>query len=203
MKVTAIVLAAGSATRFGSPKLLADLDGRPVLMHVLDAAADAGLDDVVVVLGDDRQAMERVIAGRRLRVVVNARPVDGLSSSVQLGLREAAADPGAEAAILLLGDQPLVTAGTIRAVLGAADTSPSAYVHARYAHDGAPNPVLVRRAAWPDAEALEGDRGLGPMLAARPRDVLAVDVDGDNPDIDTPSDLARLARHPATTEARA
>ena len=53
MKVVAIVLAAGASRRFGSPKLLAALGGRPVLQHVLDAAADAGLGDVVVVLGDE------------------------------------------------------------------------------------------------------------------------------------------------------
>ena len=49
--VSAVVLAAGSATRFGSVKLLAPLNGRPLLQHVLDALADAGLNDVVVVLG--------------------------------------------------------------------------------------------------------------------------------------------------------
>jgi CTP:molybdopterin cytidylyltransferase MocA len=53
--------------------------------------------------------------------------------------------------------------------------------------------VLVRRGAWPEASALHGDRGLGPLLAAHPERVLAVDVPGANPDVDTPADLERLA----------
>ena len=65
-------------------------------------------------------------------------------------------------------------------------------MRARHAADGAPNPVLVRRAAWALAAGLSGDRGLGPLLAARPELVLEVAVDGANPDVDTPADLAAL-----------
>ncbi len=198
MRVVGIVLAAGSSTRFGSPKLLASLDGRPVLQHVLDAAASAGLDDVVVVLGEGHEATERAIHWRRQRRVVNPNPADGLASSLRLGLDAARAAPGAESAIVLLGDQPQVRAATIRAVIAAAEATDLPFVRARYTEDGAPNPVLIRRSAWAAAAALDGDHGLGPLLAADPERVLAVDVDGDNPDVDTPADLARLA-----AEARA
>ena len=194
MKVVGVVLAAGASTRFGSQKLLADLGGRPVLQHVLDAVDAADLDDVVVVVGDAHEATERALAWRRQRRVVNPRPQDGLSSSLRVGLAAVAADdPAVDAAIVLLGDQPAVRPEAIRAVILAAEASDRPFVRARYARDGAPNPVLVRREAWPEAAALEGDRGLGPLLAARPDRVLAVDVDGANPDVDTPADLARLA----------
>jgi molybdenum cofactor cytidylyltransferase len=193
VKVVGVVLAAGAATRFGSPKLLADLGGRPVLQHVLDAVEAAGVDEVVVVLGDGHEAAERAVDGRRRRFVVNPRPQDGLSSSLRVGLDAAAADPAADAAIVLLGDQPDVRPDALRAVILAADASDRPFVRARYAHDGAPNPVLVRREAWAEASALDGDRGLGPLLAAHPERVLAVDVAGANPDVDTPADLERLA----------
>jgi molybdenum cofactor cytidylyltransferase len=193
VSVVGVVLAAGLSTRFGSPKLLADLDGRPVLQHVLDAIEAAGVDDVVVVLGDGHEVVERALARRRQRFVVNPRPGDGLSSSLRVGLDAAGADPAADAAIILLGDQPAVRPDAIRAVLQAAETSDRSFVRARHASDGAPNPVLVRREAWPEASALDGDRGLGPLLAAHPERVLAVDVAGANPDVDTPADLERLA----------
>jgi molybdenum cofactor cytidylyltransferase len=193
VRVVAAVLAAGASTRFGSPKLLADLDGRPVLQHVLDAVGNAGLDDVVVVLGDGAAAVERAIDWRRQRRVINPRPQDGLSSSLHVALRAAAGDPAFEAAIILLGDQPAVRPEAIRGVIDAAEASGRPFVRARYARDGAPNPVLIRRPAWPEAMALEGDRGLGPLLAANPDRVELVDVDGDNPDVDTPEDLARVA----------
>lgn len=192
MKVTALVLAAGASSRFGSQKLLAPLGGRPVLQHTLDAIAGSGLDDVVVVLGAEQSAVESAIAWRRERRVVNRRAQDGLSSSLRVGLDAAADDAGVEAVLVALGDQPALRPAVIRAVLEAAATSPVPFVRARYAGDDAPNPVLVRRAAWAAAAGLSGDRGLGPLLAAHPEQVLAVDVDGANPDVDTPADLAAL-----------
>jgi len=193
VKTVAIVLAAGAASRFGSPKLLAPLRGRPVLQHVLDTLAAAGLDDVVVVLGEAAPDVEAAIAWRTERRVLNRRPQDGLSSSLRLGLDGAAEDPAADAVLIVLGDQPALRVDVVADVLTAAGTSPGTarpFVHARHAADGAPNPVLVRRSAWALAAGIDGDRGLGPLLAGRPELVLAVDVDGANPDIDTPADLA-------------
>jgi molybdenum cofactor cytidylyltransferase len=192
MKVIAIVLAAGASSRFGSNKLLADLDGRPVLQHVLDAVADAGLAGAVV-LGASHEAVRAAIAWRGERITVNARPEDGIASSLRVGLDEAAMDPSVEAVIVILGDQPAIRPGVIRAVVAAAQASSAAFVRARYARDGAPNPVLVRRASWARVAGLSGDRGLGPLLAQIPEQVLVVDVDGSNPDVDNPTDLELLA----------
>jgi len=192
MKVAVVVLAAGASSRFGSPKLLADLGGRPVLQHTLDAVAEAGLDDVVVVLGRARADVEAAIAWRGERRVTNDRPQDGLSSSVRVGLDAAAGDDAVAAVLIVLGDQPAIRPAAIRAVVLTAAGSPAPIVRARYATDGAPNPVLVRRTAWALVAGLSGDRGLGPLLAQRPELVLAVPVEGANPDVDTPADLAAL-----------
>ncbi len=192
MSVVAIVLAAGSASRFGSPKLLAPLAGRPLLQHALDALAAAGVDDVAVVLGDEHAEIEAAIAWRGERLVINERPGDGLSSSLRVGLDAGAEDDGVEGVLVLLGDQPMIRPETIRRVLDAAEASPALFVRARHAADGAPNPVFVRRAAWAMAAGLSGDRGLGPILAARPELVLDVAVDGASPDVDTPDDLVTL-----------
>ena len=62
----------------------------------------------------------------------------------------------------------------------------------RYAGSGALNPVLLDRSVWPLAMALEGDRGMGPLIKSSPDLVLDVPVSGDNPDVDTPADLAGL-----------
>jgi molybdenum cofactor cytidylyltransferase len=204
--VVAVVLAAGASRRFGSPKLLAPLDGRPVLAHTLDAVAAAGLADVVVVLGAASPEIEAAMAWRGERRVVNPRPEDGLASSLRCGLDAALEVPGADAVIVVLGDQPAVRPDAIRAVVAAAAdpvSAPFPFVRPRYARDAAPNPVLVRRSAWALAAGLDGDRGLGGLLASRPELVASVDVPGDNPDVDTPADLAALAaRGAGTAEAR-
>jgi molybdenum cofactor cytidylyltransferase len=190
MRVTAVVLAAGDATRFGSPKQLAVLDGRPLLQHPLDALAAAGVDDVVVVLGRQAPAIEAAIAWHAERRVVNGRPEDGLAGSVGVGLQAAGENGATEAALIVLGDQPGVRPDVIAAVVGAAASTDRPIVRPRYEADGAPNPVLVRRSAWPLAMSLEGDRGLGPLLASHPELVAEVPVTGDIPDIDTPADLS-------------
>ena len=189
-KVTAVVLAAGAGTRFGGGKLLAPMGGRPVLQHVLDALATAGLDDVVVVLGDDADAIEVAIAWRSERRVRNPDPGRGLSSSLRLGLGALGDDTGA--ALIALGDQPLVPVTAIRAMLDAPADPSRPVVVPIYQEDRGRNPVLVRRPAFPLVNEADGDRGLGPVLAAHPELVAEVAVTGLNPDLDTPDDHARL-----------
>ena len=73
-QVTAIVLAAGAGSRFGGHKLLATVEGRPILQHVLDRLAEAGLADVIVVIGDDADEVETAITWRSERRVRNPDP---------------------------------------------------------------------------------------------------------------------------------
>ncbi|MFN8631490.1 MAG: nucleotidyltransferase family protein [Chloroflexota bacterium] len=199
MTTVAIVLAAGASSRFGSNKLLAPLDGRPVLQHTLDAVAAAGMRDVAVVLGDEAAEVERAIAWREERRVVNERPEDGIASSIRVGLDAAVEFAGADAVLIVLGDQPTLRPGVIRAVLTVAESPATAtayFVRPRYADDPAPNPVLVRRSAWALAAGLEGDWGLGPLMANQPDRVVEVPVEGANPDVDTPADLAAVSAAP-------
>ena len=195
MRVGAVVLAAGSASRFGGNKLSAELGGRPILRHVLDAAIAAGLEPIVVVGPPDERLASIPLAPAR--VVVNPNPAEGLSSSVRLGLRALDADattPPLDAAVLLPGDQPRIRPGVIAALIEAAAGAPDApFVAARHRADRAPNPVLARHDVWRLADELAGDRGFGPLLASHPDLVRWLEVEGDNPDVDTRADLDRLA----------
>jgi molybdenum cofactor cytidylyltransferase len=197
MRVAAVVLAAGASTRFGSPKALAVLDGRPLLEHVLDGVREAGIDDIVVVLGHAADEIEDGIEWLDERRVRNPDP-RFLSSSLQVGLAavealaEDDADPPIRAAVVVLGDQPRTRPGVIRALMAAARTTDCPVVAPRYADGGGPNPLLLRRDAFDLADEAAGDRGLGPVLAERPELVLEVPIEGGNPDIDTPGDLAAL-----------
>ena len=187
--VSAVVLAAGAASRFGSVKLLAELGGRPVLQHVLDAVDAQGLAEVVVVLGDDAEAIERAIEWHGERRVRNPDPGRGLSSSLSVGLDSISST--ATAALIVLGDQPGLRADTVGALLAQPDDPTRPVVVPRYDDDAARNPVLIGRPAFGLAAEARGDRGLGPVLAAHPEIVMEVPVTGSNPDVDTPADLAR------------
>ncbi len=186
----AIVLAAGRGTRFGGGKMLAEIDGRPMLQHVLDLAAAAGLDPVVVVLGQDAEAIEAALTWRTEIRVINEEPARGISSSVKLGL-DAVSDSAR--ALILLGDQPRLMVDQLLMVL-AADSDPARpIVIPRYGGISG-NPVLLERAAWPLAHQLTGDQGMSQLFASYPDLVRYVDIEGDNPDVDTPADLAALNR---------
>jgi molybdenum cofactor cytidylyltransferase len=199
MKVGGVILAAGAASRFGGDKLRADLDGRPIVRHVLNAAIAAGLDPIAIVVppGDRLRGLDLAPAA----LVLNPTPEEGLSGSVRLGLHalEADAEATPDAALILPGDQPRVRPDVILALIADAASVPDAgFVIPVYADDRAPNPVLACRRVWRLADELAGDHGFGPLLTAHPELVRRVPVAGSNPDVDTPDDLERL-RRPAPT----
>ncbi|HEY4228355.1 MAG TPA: NTP transferase domain-containing protein [Candidatus Limnocylindrales bacterium] len=189
--VRAVVLAAGAGSRFGGRKLEARIAGRPILQHVLDALAEAGHDDPIVVLAPG-SGQAPPIVWRSARRVVNPEPNRGLSSSLQLGWAAArTADPSPDAVLIVLGDQPRLTSDAIRALVVAPLDRARPIVAARYAATGARNPVRIEPREVGDelVRRAEGDRGLGPILDAHPELVRWVDIEGDNPDIDRREDL--------------
>lgn len=190
-RLAAIVLAAGRATRFGGTKVLAVLEGRPLLQHVLDAVAGAGLGDVVVVLGEGSGEVEAGMAWRAERRVLNPDPGAGLASSLRIGL--AALGPDVDAALVLLADQPRVRSDVIGRLAGAFPGAGRPIVVPDYEGGGGGNPAILGRTVWPIAAALTGDRGMGGVIAAHPELVARVPVPGENPDVDTVEDLARVA----------
>jgi CTP:molybdopterin cytidylyltransferase MocA/SAM-dependent methyltransferase len=188
------VLAAGVGSRFGGGKLLASVEGRPMLQHVLDRLAAAGLDEVVVVVGEGADSVESGIDWHAERRVRNPDPSRGLSSSVQVGIDALASD--VDAALIVLGDQPRLPARAVRALLDAAGDLDHERPIAvpRYPGDGGRNPVLVDRSAFGLVARATGDRGLGPLIDANAALVreIPIQVEGGNPDVDTRADHVRL-----------
>ena len=185
----ALILAAGRGSRFGGGKMLALIKGRPMLQHVLDAAEAAELDPVVVVLGADSGLIERTLVWRSETRFVNPDPDRGLSSSLAIGLT---ALGGQERVLVLLGDQPFVSAQKLSLIASTPRDPEHPIVVPRYA-DGKPgNPVLIEREALVLAARLEGDRGMSQLFSAEPDLIRYVDVPGTNPDVDTLADLTAI-----------
>ena len=192
MRTTALVLAAGAGRRFRGGKLLARLEGRPLLQHVLDALAEAGIEDPVVVVGADADALEDAIRWREARRVRNPDPERGLASSLQLGWAAATSSELSPAAVLVvLGDQPRLDPAVVRALAAEPADPARPVIVARHA-DGARNPVRLEPEAAPLVAASQGDRGLGPLIDARLDLVRVMDVEGANPDVDAPADLVAI-----------
>ncbi|HEX2552382.1 MAG TPA: nucleotidyltransferase family protein [Microvirga sp.] len=191
MSVAAIVLAAGRGTRFGEgPKLLASLRGKPLVRHVAEAALASTAHPVIVVTGHRAPEVEAALAGLPLAVAHNPDFAEGLSTSLKRGF--AALDPGAEAAIVLLADMPLVDAALIdRLIQCWRESRPAALVPVSGGRRG--NPVVLSAVLAPEIARLSGDSGAGPLLRGR-ADVVEepVDAPGVLHDVDTPAALAAL-----------
>lgn len=182
--VAAVLLAAGAGSRFGggTHKLLAELDGRPVLTHALDAVLAAGFDEVIVVDGA-LDVSHLLPAG--VHRVHNEAWADGQAGSL-LRAVEAAGERGHEAIVVGLGDQPRVPAAAWRRV--ASSSSPIAV--ATYGGRRR-NPVRLHRSVWPLLETV-GDEGARTVMRAHPELVVEVPCEGDPLDVDTVADLERL-----------
>ncbi|GLS42538.1 nucleotidyltransferase family protein [Methylobacterium brachythecii] len=190
-RVGAVILAAGRGTRFGpEPKLLALLEGEPLVWHVARAALASSARPVVVVLGAHAAAVGAALDGLNLHLIDNPDHAAGLSTSLRAGL--AALPAGTDAAIVLLGDMPRISAGHVDALVEAyrqASPRPSAVVPVADGRRG--NPVLLDLDRLTDElAALAGDRGAGLLLAGR-GDVLEIAMDQSVAfDVDTPEALA-------------
>jgi len=189
----ALVLAAGRSTRFGADKLSASYRGKPLLQWVLDAAHGAGLAPILVVVGPGGSRRRGLDWGSAQRVVNRAHEA-GLSSSLKVGLDRLAADATIERVAVLLADQPLVSPLVITALLSQPPTPDGPITVPVYEGGQRGHPVILERSAWPLADELSGDRGMAQLFAARPELVRYVDVGGENPDIDTPEELAGIER---------
>jgi molybdenum cofactor cytidylyltransferase len=192
-----LILAAGQGQRFGAAtKQLAELDGLPLIAHAVRTASSAGASRVVVVVGHDagrvgaaaRSAATAV--GAPVQIVDNPAHAVGQSTSLLAGLRALDDDLGDPIAVLL-ADQPRIDPRTVVAVVAAVAAGAEA-ARVRYL-DAVGHPVAFAPSLLPRLRAIEGDRGARGVL----RDVDTVEVAHAGPvprDVDTPADLAELAR---------
>jgi molybdenum cofactor cytidylyltransferase len=195
--VSALILAAGRATRFGAgaddSKLLAELNGKPLVRHVTDAALRSRADEVIVVTGHAAEGVRQALTGLDLRFTQNPDFASGMASSLKTGL--AALDLGASGVVVLLGDMPRITGAIIDCLITRFEADGSKSDAVVPVHEGRQgNPVLLGRAVFPALDALSGDQGARRILNEPGRNVLTCPVEDAaiEVDVDTREALERL-----------
>ncbi len=189
-RIGVVVLAAGLSRRMGAAnKLLAEVDGAPMVARCVDAALASPARPVVVVTGHEAARVRGALAGREVVFVHNPEPAAGLSSSLRLGI--AALGEKVDGAVVCLGDMPWVRAEHIEALITAFDANAERPICVPTWDRKRGNPVLWPARHFAEIAALTGDRGARSLLDAHAAEVCFVPVAdaGVTLDVDTPDAL--------------
>ena len=194
-RVAALVLAAGQSRRMGSVnKLLATVNGVPMLEGVLRAALASRACAVYVVTGFDRARVESLVAGHAVRLVHNPHHDQGISTSIAAGL--AALPAHIEGALICLGDMPALSAGILDSIIAAFDPFGGAEVCVPTCRGKRGNPVLWSRRFFAEIRSIRGDAGARHLIGEHAEVVREVPIEDTAIllDVDSPEALARFAQ---------
>jgi molybdenum cofactor cytidylyltransferase len=177
----------------GTAKQLLRLDDRPLLQHVLDNVRASEVEEIVLVLGSSAESIQREIDAHNVCVVLNESYQQGMGTSLKAGL--AAVGPEAQAALIVLADQPFVRPATLDKLI-AEHRSSGAQIAIPTYRGFRGNPVLLDRSVFPEVMALGGDIGCRAIFGDHPRGIVKVPVDdvGILLDIDRREDFEALRR---------
>jgi molybdenum cofactor cytidylyltransferase len=188
VSVACLVLAAGGSRRLGRPKQLLPYRGRPLLDAVLESARATGAGQLVVALGGAADQVRAHVDLTGFEIAENPAFTTGCSSSIAAAVPALRADT--DVLVLLLGDQPGVSADAVRQLLAGRGDAPLAVC--RY-DDGIGHPFAFGRQVLPDLQLLHGDKAVWKLLERSGPDVVEVPVPGPVPlDVDTLEDYERL-----------
>jgi molybdenum cofactor cytidylyltransferase len=189
--ISAIILAAGESKRMGQPKMLLPWRDGTVLSHVISVFQNAGLGDICVITGSERERIESIAVGLRARCVYNAEYANKeMLSSIQCGVRSM--PDQTEAVLIGLGDQPQVQEGNVRRVCDAFTESASSIVVPSYQMRRG-HPWLIARPLWNEFLKLQHPQTPRDFLKQCNDQINYVDVNDPNilSDLDTPEDYQK------------
>lgn len=175
----------------GRPKMVLPWGKSTIIAHVVGKLVAAGLDEILVISGGTHDELVNALAGLPVRIIYHPGYAESeMVDSLMLGLTKASHE--AEAALIVLGDQPQIQLETIQSVLGAYHRSKSLLVVPSFQHHRG-HPWLIDRCLWPDVIGIQKPRTLRHFLNANASDILYVEIPNDTilRDLDTPEDYER------------
>lgn len=194
MKLSAVILAAGSGSRMGHrPKGLLELDQKSLIERLIESILSVGIEDIVVVLGHFSDDFKRVLENQPVRLVLNPEPDRGQVSSQRLGLEHTS--PRANGILMALADQPLITSPDLLELINAYQRKESHVLLVHPLVQGIPgNPVMLTQAARQSILESESDTGPRQWRKNHPKAVLGFETTNRHfiTDVDTQADLEKL-----------
>jgi len=186
--ISAVVLAAGQSTRMGNPKMLLPWGQMTVIEKVISTLSEAGIDDLHVVTGGNRQDIEGALTRYRVNFSYNPDYTNGeMLSSVKIGLNSIAGD--SEAALIVLGDQPQIESQVVELIVEGYHASHNKIIVPSFQmHRG--HPWLIDKILWKDIIELTPPQTLRDYLVKNQARISYINVDTPSiiQDLDTPRD---------------
>jgi len=172
--ISAMLLAAGESKRMGGPKLLLKWNKGTIIEKSVDTLLASKINELIVVLGYQAQAILRRLGSRRLKAIINHQYRMGMSSSIQRGLGQVS--PKSKAILIALADQPFVETDLIDLLIDIYSQNPHGIVLPIFKRRRG-HPVILNRGRYQEEmENLTGDIGCKPILDRHPEDILEVEV---------------------------
>jgi molybdenum cofactor cytidylyltransferase len=192
-KIAAVILAAGQSRRMGRQnKLLAPVDGKPLVAHMVDAVLGSRAGPVVVVTGHEEEAVRAALGERRVIWAHNPHFAEGLSTSLKAGLDALPED--ADGVLVALGDMPRVRSAQIDRLIAAFNPLEGRGIVVPTVRGKRGNPVLFASRLIPALREVAGDVGGRHLLGEHADEVVEIEMEDDAAllDIDTPAALDAL-----------
>lgn len=190
--VFAVILAAGEGSRFGSTKQLSELDGETLVGRAMRVAEAVCGQRTVVVIGSNWRQVLAACGQSHGFVVYNENFASGIASSLASGVNAVA--HCAEAVLLLLADQPLISSEYLQSVIARWQQTPHEIIISQYSGTQGP-PVIFPASCFEDLTDLRGDQGARAVVSSGKYGVRGLRCDAGSVDIDVPGDLAKLRTH--------
>ena len=194
MKAGIIILAAGSSTRMGQSKQMLPWEGQTLLSHAVDTALQSGAPEVVVVLGSNQNEHRAALKNTKATIIVNNRWRSGMGSSLKEGLKAIKKDGGTDSVIVMVCDQPYVTADHLKKLWELFNSSNTQAVASAYAGTYGV-PALLSPELYDEVLALSDDQGAKKILQQlKPTEVKSIALKDGEKDLDTYEDYLKHRR---------
>jgi molybdenum cofactor cytidylyltransferase len=192
--IWALVLAAGESKRMGESKQLLPFENKTIIETVIDHIMHSEVDEILIVLGSNREEIERTIKDLPVKSVHNPHFKEGMLSSIQKGFVSLPKE--AKAVLVFLGDQPMIPSSSVDQIINAYRSSEKGIILPVYRHKRG-HPILIDSKYYQEVADLNPGIGLRELIHNHPDDILEVELDTSSviKDIDTPEDYSRETKN--------
>lgn len=190
--ITSLLLAAGSSSRMGKPKMLLPFKGKTFLQHTIDEIKNSNADNLVVVTGCYHQQLTEVLLPQSIDIAENKNWEEGMGTSIQTGVAHILQQyPHTENIIIIVCDQPYISSSLLNKLIAAKPETGKSIIAAAY-NGTAGTPVLFGKKYFEKLLQLKGPQGAKKIVQQSTEDVFYIDFPGGATDIDTPEDYKTL-----------